>query len=81
MRKITFPLKLRIQGPEVGDLQAALQLFLERGLLLARDEAARRKLAAALQRERTAQSHGPTTAGLVNTFQREPQWGRLLRRT
>jgi hypothetical protein len=33
MNKITFPLELLMQGPEVGDLQAALQLFLDRGVI------------------------------------------------
>jgi hypothetical protein len=41
MNKITFPWKLRMRGPEVADLQDALQLLLDRGALLAGDEAAR----------------------------------------
>lgn len=45
MNKITFPLKLRMQGSAVADLQDALQRCLDRGAILANDEAARRELA------------------------------------
>mgnify|MGYP001562357018 CR=1 FL=1 len=40
MNKITFPLKQRMQGAAVADLQDALQLLLDRGVLLRDDEAA-----------------------------------------
>ncbi|MCZ6664635.1 MAG: hypothetical protein O7B81_04965 [Gammaproteobacteria bacterium] len=56
MNPITFPLKLRMKRPEVGDLQDALQLLLDRGVLLATDEATRRELSETLKRERTAQT-------------------------
>ncbi len=44
MNKITFPLKRGMKRLAVGDLQDALQLLLNRGVLLANDEAARRRL-------------------------------------
>ena len=51
MNEITFPLELQMEGPKVGNLQAALQLLLERGVILGDDEAARRKLVKALGEE------------------------------
>ena len=71
MNKITFPLKRRMKRPEVGNLQDALQLLLDRGVLLASDEAARRELSQALQRERVEQTYGGATAKLVGRFQEE----------
>lgn len=71
MNKITFPLKPRMQGPAVADLQDALRLLLERGLLFANDEGARRELLQALQRERAEQLYGSATAKLVARFQEE----------
>ena len=71
MNKITFPLKQRMQGPAVADLQDALQLLLDRSVLLANDEAARRELMAALKRERVGQTYGPATSQLVGKFQQE----------
>ena len=41
MNKMTFPLKQRIQGSAVSDLQDALQLFLNRSALLRDDETLR----------------------------------------
>ena len=55
MNKITFPLKQRMQGAAVADLQDALQLLLDRGFILANGDGARRELSAALERERTKQ--------------------------
>ncbi|MCL6542209.1 MAG: hypothetical protein K6T87_16760 [Roseiflexus sp.] len=52
MNKITFPLKRQMQGPKVADLQDALKLLLDRGLILGQDEGVRRNLLAALQPER-----------------------------
>jgi hypothetical protein len=52
MNKILFPLKLRMQGPTVADLQHSLRLLLDRSLLLRDNEDARRELAQALKPER-----------------------------
>lgn len=71
MNKIIFPLKRQMRGPKVADLQDALQLLLERGLLFADDEGARRELSQELQRERTAETYGGATAKLVSRFQEE----------
>lgn len=71
MKKITFPLKQRMQGAAVADLQDALQLLLERSALLANDDAARRGLMAGLQRERVGQAYGAATSQSVSTFQQE----------
>ena len=71
MNKITFPLKPRMQGPEVGDLQTVLQLLLDGGVILRDDEGARRELAAALNREHTEQTYGEVSRRLVRTFQEE----------
>jgi len=71
MNKITFPLKRQMQGPQVADLQDALTLLLERGLILGQDEGARRELLAALSAERDRQSYGKSTAKLVGIFQEE----------
>src|SRR6266568_3156445 len=73
MNKITFPLKPRIQGGAVADLQAALQLCLDRKAVLANDDAQRQQLSAALQQERLTQTYGVVTGKLVNIFQRERQ--------
>lgn len=71
MNKITFPLRPRMQGPQVADLQDALQLCLDRHAILANDERARRELSASLARERAAQTYGDTTGRLVSTFRSE----------
>ena len=71
MNKITFPLKSRMQGPEVGDLQAVLQLLLDRGIILRDDEGARQGLSATLNREHTEQTYGEVTRRLVCIFQEE----------
>lgn len=71
MNKITFPLKMRMRGQKVADLQDALQLSLDQAILLANDEAARRELSAVLQRERARQTYGEATRKLVGRFQEE----------
>lgn len=71
MNAITFPLNQRMQSPAVADLQDALQLCLDRGILLGDDEAARRELSEILKRERAAQTFGATTHRLVSRFQEE----------
>jgi hypothetical protein len=71
MNKITFPLRLRMQGPAVSDLQNALQVLLERSAILANDPAARRELSAALASEHDAKTYGNATGKLVSAFQQE----------
>ncbi len=58
MNRIAIPLKLLMQRPNVADLQAGLQLLLDRGIILRDDESARRELSAALNRERSGQIYG-----------------------
>ena len=69
MNMITFPLKQRMQGAAVADLQDVLQLLLDRGVLLSNDEAARRELSAALKPEHTEQTYRGATRKLVSLFQ------------
>lgn len=71
MNKITFPLETGKQGPEVGDLQAALQIFLDKAVILANDEGARRELTAALRHEQAEQIYRDATGKLVSIFQEE----------
>lgn len=71
MNKITFPLQAPTTGAAVADLQAALQLLLDRSVILANDAAARQEGAIALQRERTAQTYGAATTRLVAIFQEQ----------
>jgi hypothetical protein len=71
MNKIYHPLNRGMQGPPVADLHNALQLLLDRALILANDDGARRELAAALRRELERQSFGEATGKLVSVFQRE----------
>src|SRR4051812_49416420 len=73
MNRITFPLKLRMQGPTVTDLQAALQVCMDRSALLANDAATRQELSTAVAREREGKTYGDATAKLVTIFQRERQ--------
>ncbi len=71
MNKITFPLVMGNQGPAVGDLQAALLVLLERGVILPNDEAGRLKLANDLQHEHTTQTYRDNTARSVGIFQQQ----------
>ena len=73
MNKIIFPLNIQMQGATVGDLQAALQLFLDRSLILPNDEAARKELSTVLQRENARQSYLDVTGKLVSLFQKDHQ--------
>ena len=75
MNRITFPLEP--QGAAVVDLQEALQLLLDRGVLFANNEATRRRMSTLLQRELALQSYGRTTGRLVTEFQQ----ARLLETT
>src|SRR6185295_13039003 len=74
MNKITFPLKIRMEGPAVTDLQTELQVCLDRGALLAADSGTRRELSAALAAELETKTYGDATAKLVSIFQRERQF-------
>src|SRR6266436_1655905 len=71
MNKITFPLKLNMQGAAAADLQDALQLCLDRSAILANDPAARQQLSVALKPERDQQAYGAVTGKLVKIFQGE----------
>jgi hypothetical protein len=62
MNKITFPLKLNMHGPALGDLQDALQLCLDHSAILANEAGARQQLSVALKPERGAQKYGDATA-------------------
>ena len=73
MNKISFPLNARAKGPQLRDLHDALQLFLERAVILRSDERSRRDLAAALQLERDGQTYGSATGKVVSAFQQERQ--------
>jgi hypothetical protein len=73
MNTITFPLNRRVQGPQVSDLHSVLQVLLDRGLILASDEDARRGAAADLRSDESQQSYGEATGRLVSEFQRERQ--------
>ena len=57
------------EDPEVADLQAALQMLLDRGDLLRDDEGARRELSAELQRERAGRTYDGISFELVCIFQ------------
>lgn len=70
MKKIVFPLKPKMQGPMVADLQHGLRFLLDTGLLLERMKAGpRRGLTAALARE--GGRYAETTGRLVGEFQKE----------
>jgi len=71
MNRIIFPLEAGGQGPEVADLQAALQLLLDRGVILPDDEGARREVSAMLQSERAERTYDGITPELVRIFQEE----------
>jgi hypothetical protein len=71
MSTITFPLTRGMQGRQVADLHNALQVLLDRALIRANDEGARRELAAALRRDLAQQSYGEATEKVVSVFQEE----------
>ena len=71
MSTVVFPLKLRMTSPAVGDLQDALQLLIDRGLLLKGDDVAKREVAAALKQERVELTFGAVTRRAVAAFQDE----------
>ena len=61
MNRVIFPLKLRMSGPSVSDLQAVLQLLLDRAVILSDAESARKKLMTALQKDQKGKVDGATT--------------------
>lgn len=69
MNKITFPLKPRMKGSKVANLQDALQHAIKRNAILTSDDDARREFAEALKRERVEQTYSSTTRKLVSLFQ------------
>lgn len=71
MQLIIATIKSGDSGPIVANLQDALQLLLDRGVLLPDEEVARRKVSAALMQERTDQIFNGVTYKLVGTFQAE----------
>lgn len=71
MNKITYPLTWKMQGAQVKDLHNALQVLLDRALILAHDEGGRRELTDRLRNERAEQLYYEATAQLVNIFQDE----------
>ncbi|MBD2026807.1 neuraminidase-like domain-containing protein [Leptolyngbya sp. FACHB-711] len=73
MNKIVFPLVPNTSDPTIADLQDALQLFLDRLLILPNEEGARRELSQGLRRERSQQFYGDLTQKLVSIFQEERQ--------
>ncbi len=72
MNKITFPLKLHMQGPAVADLQDTLQLCMDRGVILVNDEGARKELLAALKHKRVEGSISNFKAGVTETRFKAP---------
>lgn len=75
MNKVIAPLKHGMGGPVVGDLQAALQTFLDRALLVPSDPGRRRELGAEIAPERDGPDplFGDGTRNVVSVFQDERQ--------
>ena len=71
MNRVTFPLKQRMQGPEVANLQDTLKLMLERDVIKPKDPRAKLALLSGLASERTNQSYGTNTYNVVKEFQEE----------
>src|SRR5215210_2349819 len=69
MNKITFPLKSAMTGPEVADLQDALQHLLFHGGFEIDDETRLREYSQALLADRAKQTYGLATYKLVRMFQ------------
>jgi len=69
MNAVLSPLKLRMRGRRVADLQEALLTFLKRGILIPGDEEARQKLVEALGSEKGKQYYGRYTKNAVSIFQ------------
>jgi Salmonella virulence plasmid 28.1kDa A protein len=73
MQRIIAPIQAGDRGSDVANLQDALQLFLNRRLLLANDEGTRQDLFPVLRQEREEQSYQEATRKLVSIFQDEQQ--------
>jgi hypothetical protein len=71
MNRTIFPLELLMQGPAVGDLQAALHVLLDRGFIPVDNEDERAGLATELQREHAEQTYKELTRELVKRFQKQ----------
>lgn len=71
MNKIIYPLKLDMQGPNIGDLQSAILIFLDRGVILKDEEGNRKELSEVLKKEQTKQIFGEITYKVVRIFQKE----------
>jgi hypothetical protein len=69
MNRITFPLAPQMQGQEVGNLQAALLLVLDRRVVLHDDDQGRSRLNERLAREAAATTYGDATSKVVSIFQ------------
>ncbi len=69
MNKIVFPLKPDMKGPAVADLQDALQMCLDRRVILPDDETKRQELSTKLKPERNEQFYGEVTSKGVRIFQ------------
>ena len=70
MNKIAFPLKPKMRGAAVADLQDALQLFLEKGVYRSND-ADRQMFEKRLRGERAESIYGKATSKLVAIFQEQ----------
>ena len=71
MNKIIYPLEPEMYGPYVGDLQAVLQLLMDRVLILKDDEDTRKELSEALKKEQIQKMFGKITSKVVSIFQEE----------
>lgn len=71
MQLIIATIKPGDRGPNVANLQDALQLLLDRNVLLSGEEAARRRASAALKQERAEHIFNEVTYKLVGIFQGE----------
>src|SRR5262249_4019826 len=73
MNSIVFPLRGGMRGPEVNDLEDALQVLLDRKVIAANDDGQRRELAALLARDRARQIYDDATKKVIAFFQGERQ--------
>lgn len=70
MNKIIFPLKLRMRGDSVANLQDGLRLLLEKGIIQL-NEADRRAVDERMRAEIDKKTYGPATSELVGLFQKQ----------
>ena len=73
--RVTYPLKLRMRGRRVVDLQEALIILFEAGLFLARDRDMGSALMGAILSEKERQYYGRYTKRAVSIFQLEQGLG------